>query len=134
VEQLDPQGDPHEHTDIDWQRELDKLVRRRQIMVRANIDESRWPWRRERPTDDLPDQGAREPTPVEERSALFDALQGLPEQQRKWSCCATGSGCRCGDGERARHQRRDRQEPQQPGTGGPRGGAGAAPLARQGGG
>jgi len=55
----------------------------RQIMVRANIDESRRPWRRERPTDDLPDRGAPEPTPVEERSALFDALQGLPEQQRK---------------------------------------------------
>lgn len=55
----------------------------RQIMVRANIDESRRPWRRERPTEDLPDRGAPEPTPVEERSALFDALQGLPEQQRK---------------------------------------------------
>jgi RNA polymerase sigma factor (sigma-70 family) len=55
----------------------------RQIMVRANIDESLRPWRRERPTDDLPERGAPEPTPVEERSALFDALQGLPEQQRK---------------------------------------------------
>jgi RNA polymerase sigma-70 factor (sigma-E family) len=55
----------------------------RQIMVRANIDESRRPWRRERPTDDLPERGAPEPTPVEERSALFDALQALPEQQRK---------------------------------------------------
>ena len=33
--------------------------------------------------DDLPDRGAPQPTPVEERSALFDALQGLPEQQRK---------------------------------------------------
>lgn len=55
----------------------------RQIMVRANIDESRRPWRRERPTDDLPDSGAPEPTPVEERSALFDALQALPVQQRK---------------------------------------------------
>jgi RNA polymerase sigma-70 factor (sigma-E family) len=55
----------------------------RQIIVRANIDESRRPWRRERPTDDLPDHGAPQPTPVEERSALFDALQALPEQQRK---------------------------------------------------
>ena len=55
----------------------------RTIIVRANIDESRRPWRRERPTDDLPDHGAPEPTPVEERSALFDALQALPEQQRK---------------------------------------------------
>ena len=55
----------------------------RQIMVRANIDESRRPWRRERPTDRLPDVPADAPTPVEERSALFEALQALPEQQRK---------------------------------------------------
>lgn len=55
----------------------------RQIMVRANIDESRRPWRRERPTDRLPDVPADAPTPVEERSGLFEALQALPEQQRK---------------------------------------------------
>jgi RNA polymerase sigma-70 factor (sigma-E family) len=55
----------------------------RQIMVRANIDESRRPWRRERPTDALPDRPAAEPTAPEERSTLFDALQALPEQQRK---------------------------------------------------
>ena len=55
----------------------------RQIMVRANIDESRRPWRRERPTDALPDLPGSEPTPVEERSALFVALQQLPTQQRK---------------------------------------------------
>jgi RNA polymerase sigma-70 factor (sigma-E family) len=54
----------------------------RQIMVRANIDESRRPWRRERATDEVPDLPA-DPTRVEERSALFDALQALPEQQRK---------------------------------------------------
>ena len=56
----------------------------RQIMVRANIDEARRPWRRrERPSDQLPEHPADDPTPVDERSALFDALQGLPEQQRK---------------------------------------------------
>ena len=55
----------------------------RQIMVRANIDESRRPWRRERPTDTLPDAAAPDGTPVEDRSALFEALQALPEQQRK---------------------------------------------------
>ena len=55
----------------------------RQIMVRANIDESRRPWRRERPTDVLPDMAAETGTGVEERSALFEALQALPEQQRK---------------------------------------------------
>ena len=55
----------------------------RQIMVRANIDESRRPWRRERPTDALPDTAVEAGTAVEERSALFEALQALPTQQRK---------------------------------------------------
>jgi RNA polymerase sigma-70 factor (sigma-E family) len=55
----------------------------RQIMVRANIDDSRRPWRRERSSADLPDRPGDQPTAVEERSALFDALQSLPEQQRK---------------------------------------------------
>lgn len=55
----------------------------RQIMVRANIDESRRPWRRERPSDELPDRAADAGTDVEDRSALFTALQDLPEQQRK---------------------------------------------------
>jgi RNA polymerase sigma-70 factor (sigma-E family) len=54
----------------------------RQIMVRANIDESRRPWRRERATDVVPDRPT-DPAPVEERSALFDALQALPAQQRR---------------------------------------------------
>ena len=55
----------------------------RTIIVRANIDESRRPWRRERPGLDGPDRAVREPLPVEERSALFDALQELPTMQRK---------------------------------------------------
>ncbi len=55
----------------------------RQIMVRANIDDSRRPWRRERSSADVPDRPGDQPTAVEERSALFDALQSLPEQQRK---------------------------------------------------
>jgi RNA polymerase sigma-70 factor (sigma-E family) len=55
----------------------------RQIMVRANIDESRRPWRRERPSDEVPERADDAGASVEERSALFDALQGLPEQQRK---------------------------------------------------
>ena len=55
----------------------------RQIIVRANIDESRRPWRRERPGLDGHDPAAREPMPVEERSALFDALQSLPPMQRR---------------------------------------------------
>ena len=55
----------------------------RTIIVRADIDESRRPWRRERPGLDGPDPAAREPLPVEERSALFEALQALPPVQRK---------------------------------------------------
>ena len=54
----------------------------RQIMVRANIDDSRRPWRRERSTEPCPST-PRAPSQLEERSALFDALQSLPEQQRK---------------------------------------------------
>lgn len=54
----------------------------RTILVRAGIDESRRPWRRERPTDALPDRAAGEPLRYDEQSALFDALQALPAQQR----------------------------------------------------
>jgi RNA polymerase sigma-70 factor (sigma-E family) len=55
----------------------------RTIIVRANIDEHRRPWTRERVGLPEGDRAAREPLPVEERSALFDALQGLPVMQRK---------------------------------------------------
>ncbi len=55
----------------------------RTIIVRADIDEHRKPWRRERATADLPQRPARDELPVEERSALFEALQALPPMQRK---------------------------------------------------
>jgi RNA polymerase sigma-70 factor (sigma-E family) len=56
----------------------------RQIIVRANIDEHRRPWRRERPgLDSLAERAAPSGLPAEERSALFDALQALPTMQRK---------------------------------------------------
>jgi len=55
----------------------------RTIIVRANIDEHRRPWRRERPGLEGHDRPARVELPVEERSALFEALQALPEMQRK---------------------------------------------------
>jgi RNA polymerase sigma-70 factor (sigma-E family) len=55
----------------------------RTIIVRANIDEYRRPWRRERVGLDGHDQPARAGLPVEDRSALFEALQALPEMQRK---------------------------------------------------
>ena len=55
----------------------------RQIIVRANIDEHRRPWRREQSGLDGHDPVARIELPVEDRSALFDALQALPVMQRK---------------------------------------------------
>jgi RNA polymerase sigma-70 factor (sigma-E family) len=55
----------------------------RQIIVRANVDEYRRPWRREQPGLDGHDPAAREPVSAEDRTELFDALQALPEMQRK---------------------------------------------------
>ena len=55
----------------------------RQIIVRANSDEHRRPWRREQSGLDGHDPVARTELPVEDRSALFDALQALPVMQRK---------------------------------------------------
>lgn len=55
----------------------------RRIMVRSNIDESRRPWRRETPGLDGHDTAARQELGTEERSALFEALQELPQMQRK---------------------------------------------------
>ncbi|HEY0951243.1 SigE family RNA polymerase sigma factor [Nocardioides sp.] len=55
----------------------------RTIIVRANIDEHRRPWTRERVGLPETDRPATEPFPVEERSALFEALQALPTMQRK---------------------------------------------------
>jgi RNA polymerase sigma-70 factor (sigma-E family) len=55
----------------------------RQIIARAHVDEHRRPWRRERPGLEGHDRPAREALPVEERSALFAALQSLPVMQRK---------------------------------------------------
>ena len=61
--------------------EPDAYVRR--IIVRAHIDERRRPWRRERSGLDGHDRAEPGGLPVEERSAIFDALQALPEMQRK---------------------------------------------------
>lgn len=55
----------------------------RRIMVRANIDESRRPWRRESLGLDGLDRALPGGPDYEERSALVDALQQLPEMQRK---------------------------------------------------
>ena len=55
----------------------------RTIIVRANIDAHRRPSSRERVGLPDGDRAAREPLAVEERSALFEALQALPTMQRK---------------------------------------------------
>jgi RNA polymerase sigma-70 factor (sigma-E family) len=55
----------------------------RRIIVRANVDEHRRPWRRERVGLPEIDRPAPVPLAVEERSALFEALQALPTMQRK---------------------------------------------------
>jgi RNA polymerase sigma-70 factor (sigma-E family) len=55
----------------------------RRILVRANVDESRRPWRRENPGLEGLDRAARGGPDLTERSALVDALQQLPVMQRK---------------------------------------------------
>lgn len=56
----------------------------RQIIVRADLDDRRRAWRRrERGGLDGHDRAARADVPVEDRSALFEALQSLPVMQRK---------------------------------------------------
>jgi RNA polymerase sigma-70 factor (sigma-E family) len=54
----------------------------RRIVVRAAIDQSRRPWRRERSTDRLPDTAARALLSVEDRDALLTAVLALPAMQR----------------------------------------------------
>ena len=58
----------------------------RRIIVRADLDDRRRPWRRKRvlvPDGDLERVAARTALGTEERSALFDALQELPPMQRR---------------------------------------------------
>lgn len=55
----------------------------RTIIVRADIDEHRRSWRRERVGLPDVDRPGPEPLAVEERSALFEAIQDLPLMQRK---------------------------------------------------
>jgi RNA polymerase sigma-70 factor (sigma-E family) len=58
---------------------LDAWVRR--TLVRAVVDESRRPWRRERSTDRTPEVGGVGPD-VATRTALVDALKSVPARQR----------------------------------------------------
>ena len=55
----------------------------RQILVRTNIDEHRRPWRREQSAAETPEVEAPADLPLDEREALFAALQQLPPMQRR---------------------------------------------------
>jgi RNA polymerase sigma-70 factor (sigma-E family) len=58
----------------------------RRIIVRADLDDRRRPWRRRRvlmADGDLARVPARPGLPAEDRSVLFDALRALPPMQRK---------------------------------------------------
>jgi RNA polymerase sigma-70 factor (sigma-E family) len=55
----------------------------RRIIVNADLDDRRRAWRRETPGLDDVDPPAPAGFPVEERTALFDAIQALPQMQRK---------------------------------------------------
>ena len=54
----------------------------RKILVRANIDESRRPWRREDPVETLPDR-ADPPPPDTDHGPLLEAVLALPLMQRR---------------------------------------------------
>jgi len=60
-------------------RAMDAWVRK--TLVRAVVDESRRPWRRERSTDRTPEVAGVD-TDVATRTALVDALRKVPARQR----------------------------------------------------
>lgn len=55
----------------------------RRTMMRAHIDETRRPWRRERTGDNFADSPSPERLSVEDRHALLAALAALPLGQRR---------------------------------------------------
>ncbi len=68
-----------------WKEGREEAYARR-IIVRADLDDRRRPWRRRRvlvADGDLDAMPARPELPTEDRSALFDALQELPPMQRR---------------------------------------------------
>ena len=87
----------------------------RQIMVRANIDEHRRPWRREQSTDEVPERSAGDDhAAYDDHDELFAALQQLPVMQRKvvvlrhWlglSVAETAAELRIGEGTVKSHSR-----------------------------
>lgn len=89
-------GDPHRAEDVvqaaltklylAWPRveradSVDAYVRR--AVVNSHLDETRRPWRRERPTDEHPDAAVQSGPGPEETDALYAALRRLPPGQRR---------------------------------------------------
>ncbi|WP_345893847.1 sigma-70 family RNA polymerase sigma factor [Nocardioides sp. TF02-7] len=60
---------------------MDAYVRR--AVVNSHLDETRRPWRRERPTDEHHDVAAATGPAPEETDALYAALRRLPAGQRR---------------------------------------------------
>ncbi|MGC4788686.1 SigE family RNA polymerase sigma factor [Micromonospora sp. DT178] len=55
----------------------------RQVLTRAWLDERRRPWRRERSTDEVPDDAVPDSEPdLADRELLLDLLGKLPERRR----------------------------------------------------
>ena len=65
-----------------WRRVESPEPYLRQVLVRAWVDETRRPHRRERPVADLPDGPGRDASPVEDRELLKAALLRVPPRQR----------------------------------------------------
>src|ERR1044071_2927679 len=59
---------------------IDAYVRK--ALLRTWLDEKRRPWRREQPTDDLPELPSVEEYTVVSRAQLLDLLDGLPPRRR----------------------------------------------------
>ena len=59
---------------------LDAYVRR--ILVRTWLDERGRPWRREHPTEELPESAAPQVTTMVDRAAVLDLLDSLPPGRR----------------------------------------------------
>lgn len=71
---------------VSWPRLHDagtELAYTRRIIVNADIDERRRPWRRERPGLDGHDPPARAGLPPDERTDLLSAVRALPPPQRR---------------------------------------------------
>ena len=89
-------GDPHRAEDI-VQQALTKLYAAwprasrlesvdayaRRIVVNAHIDETRRPWRRERPVESGLDRPVEDVNALEDSDALWTALRGLAPGQRR---------------------------------------------------